>query len=222
MSAFTVTVMVPVVAPVGTVVVMLVAVDAVTVAATPLKFTVLLAGVVLKFVPVMVTVVPTGPLAGAKLAIVGGMKTVNEEALVAVSAFTVTVIVPVVAPTVTVVVMLVAVDAFTVAPVPLKLTVLSAGVVLKPVPVMVTVVPTGPLMGLKELIAGTNSTSGLAHKLPKVLPAKSFVPLTLRAVIPIIPVKPALALAHVVPLFVDTNTPLGAPANMAVPFKARE
>lgn len=43
--------MTPVVAPLGTVVVIFVAVEALTVAAVPLKVTVLLAGVVLKAVP---------------------------------------------------------------------------------------------------------------------------------------------------------------------------
>lgn len=67
----TVTVMPPVVAPAGTVVVMLVVVLAVTVAAMPLKVTVLFAGVVLKSVPVMVTVVPIVPVVGVKLEIPG-------------------------------------------------------------------------------------------------------------------------------------------------------
>jgi hypothetical protein len=67
----TATVITPVVAPVGTVVVIEVAVDAVTIAVVPLNCTVLLAAVVLKFVPVMVTVAPTAPVAGAKLVIVG-------------------------------------------------------------------------------------------------------------------------------------------------------
>ena len=66
----------------------------------------------------------------------------------------VTEIVPVVAPAGTVVVMLVAVEAVTVATVPLNLTILLACVVLKLVPVMVTVAPTCPLVGLKELIVG--------------------------------------------------------------------
>ncbi len=80
---FTVTEIVPVFAPTGTVVVMLVVVDAVTVAAVPLNITVLLAGVALKLVPVMVTVVPSGPLTGLKLVIVGGGITVKIEELVA-------------------------------------------------------------------------------------------------------------------------------------------
>jgi hypothetical protein len=57
----TVTVIVPVVVPIGTEVVMLVAVLAVTTAVVPLNITMLLAGVVLKFVPVIITVDPMGP-----------------------------------------------------------------------------------------------------------------------------------------------------------------
>jgi len=38
----------------------------------------------LKFVPLMVTVVPTGPVVGAKPVIVGGLTTVNALELVAV------------------------------------------------------------------------------------------------------------------------------------------
>jgi hypothetical protein len=65
------------VVPVGTVVVIDVAVDVVTVAAVLLNFTVLLAGVVLKFVPVMVTVSPTAPDEGVKLVIVGSVAIVT-------------------------------------------------------------------------------------------------------------------------------------------------
>src|SRR5687767_11632418 len=61
----------PVVAPVGTVVVIEVEELANTTAIVPLKLTVLLAGVVLKLVPVIVTVVPTGPDAGVKAVMVG-------------------------------------------------------------------------------------------------------------------------------------------------------
>ena len=66
----TVTLIVPVVAPVGTIAVMPVAVLAVTTAVVPLNFTVLLAGIGSKSVPVMVTVEPTRPLGGAKLLMV--------------------------------------------------------------------------------------------------------------------------------------------------------
>lgn len=60
-----VTVTRPVVAPAGTMAVMLVEVLAVTFAVVPLNLTLLLDGVALKFVPLIVTIVPSGPLAGA-------------------------------------------------------------------------------------------------------------------------------------------------------------
>ena len=60
------------VAPVGTVTVSCVAVAAVTVAAVAPKITMLLAGVVLKPVPVMVSVVPVAPEVGVKEVMVGG------------------------------------------------------------------------------------------------------------------------------------------------------
>lgn len=63
----TVTTKFPVVAPIGTGTKMLVALQLVGVAAVPLKVTVLVPCVAPKFVPVMVTEVPTGPDAGLKL-----------------------------------------------------------------------------------------------------------------------------------------------------------
>jgi hypothetical protein len=45
--------------------------------------------------PLIVTLVPTGPLTGVKLAIAGGTTTVNTAALVAVPAEVVTLIAPV-------------------------------------------------------------------------------------------------------------------------------
>jgi hypothetical protein len=57
---------------------------AVTVAVVPLNLTTLLAGVVLKFVPVMVTAAPMIPDKGSKLVMVGGGITVNVPLLVAV------------------------------------------------------------------------------------------------------------------------------------------
>ena len=82
----------------------------------------LLAGVALKFVPVMVTVVPIGPEAGVKLVMIGGevVVTVKSLALVAVFPATVTVIFPVVAPEGTLQVIDVAVLAVTTAAVPLN------------------------------------------------------------------------------------------------------
>ena len=72
----TVTEIVPVVAPAGTVVVILTPDEAVTVAAVPLNETILFAGVALKLKPVIVIVAPTGPLDGVKLVITGEKVTV--------------------------------------------------------------------------------------------------------------------------------------------------
>ena len=51
-----------------------------------------------KFVPLTVTLVPTGPLVGVKLVIVGGLTTVKLLPLVAVPPEVVTLIEPLVAP----------------------------------------------------------------------------------------------------------------------------
>ena len=67
----TLTEIVPVVAPGGTVVVMLVAVLPVTTAVVPLNIIMLSTGMALKFVPVIVTVAPIEPLVGVKLLMAG-------------------------------------------------------------------------------------------------------------------------------------------------------
>jgi len=67
----TVTTTLPVVAPVGTGTTMLVALQLVGVPAVPLKVTVLVPRVAPKFVPVIVTDVPTAPEVGFRLVIVG-------------------------------------------------------------------------------------------------------------------------------------------------------
>src|SRR5438093_2848064 len=86
----------PVVAPLGTVAVIWVLELEVMVAATPLKVT-LVAPV--RLFPLMVTEVPTGPLVGVNELIVGGdVVTVKLLALVAVPAVVLTLIGPVVAP----------------------------------------------------------------------------------------------------------------------------
>jgi hypothetical protein len=117
-----------------------VAVAAVTVEAMPLNFTSLLDEVELKLIPLIAIVVPIRPEAGVKEAIVGAEKTIKSEVDVAVSPFTVTVIFPVVEPTGTWVVIVVAVAASTIANMPLNFTSLAAVVVLKFVPVIVTMV----------------------------------------------------------------------------------
>jgi hypothetical protein len=220
---FTVTEILPVEAPGGTVVVMLAEVDAVTVAAVPLKATVLFAGVVLKLVPVIVTIAPTTSLAGAKPVMVGaGVITVKSEALVVLRKSTETETLPVVAPTGTVVVMLVAVDTVTVARVPLKVTTLSAGVVLKLVPVIVTVVPTIPLEGLKELVAGINCDNGRDHKPAATAPAKRLGPHRATLLVVESDGRPVFTVAQFRPSSVDASTPLPAPAKSVVPLNTIE
>src|SRR5439155_5410873 len=97
----------PVVAPAGTVAVTCVAEFTVNVVAlVPLNFTDVAP---VRFVPVITTLVPTGPLVGEKLVIVGaGAVTVKLLALVAVPPGVVTEIAPVVAPAGTVAVTCVA------------------------------------------------------------------------------------------------------------------
>jgi len=98
----------------------------------------------------MVTAVPAAAMVGVKLVIVG----LNDEpmtngwALVVDPAGAVMAIVPVVAPTGTVTTNCVAVADVIAALVPLKETVLLAGVVLKPVPAIVTVAPIAAEPGL--------------------------------------------------------------------------
>ena len=119
----------------------------------------------LKFVPVMVTLLPTIPDAGEKEVMVGtvGAPTVKLVPLVAVLHPTITEIVPVVAPAGTLVVMVVDVLAVTTAAVPLNLTMLLAGTGSKLVPVMVTGVPTGPLVGAKEVMVGSSDETVLRN-----------------------------------------------------------
>lgn len=95
-----VTAIVPVVAPVGTVAVIVVALALKVVAAVPLKLT---AVAPVKLVPVSVTVEPIGPDVGVNDVIVGAGAVTVKELVVVVPKLLVTVIVPVVAPEGTVV-----------------------------------------------------------------------------------------------------------------------
>ncbi len=146
-----VTAIFPVVAPAGTVAVILIGVLTVTVvAAVPLNVTV---DAPVKLAPLIVTLVPITPLAGVKLVIRGA--TVKLVALVAVPPGVVTAIGPVVALPGTVIVICVPELTVKGAVRPLSLTEVAP---LKFVPVMVTVTPTPPLPGEKLLIAGVRLT----------------------------------------------------------------
>jgi hypothetical protein len=120
----------PVVVPGGTVTPMLVALQLVTVAATPLKLTVLVPWVDPKALPVMLTGIPGASNTGYMLVMVGGVTTLKFTPLLAVPP-TVTTTFPVVAPPGTVTSMLAGPQPPTDADVPLKLIVLEPCVVPK-------------------------------------------------------------------------------------------
>jgi hypothetical protein len=113
----------PVVAPVGTVATTLVAFQLVTGAATPLKKTLPPPCVAPKFVPVIVTVPPTGAAVGDTLAMFGDGKTVNPTPLLAIP-FTVTTTFPDVTPVGTTAPMLVTLQLVVTAAIPLNVTLL--------------------------------------------------------------------------------------------------
>lgn len=149
-----VTLILPDTAPAGTVAVILVAeFTEKVVAATPPNFT---AVAPVKPVPLMVTTVPTGPLVGVNEVIDGAVVTVKSDALVAVPPGVVTVIFPVTAPLGTLAVIRVPAP-FTenvAAATPPNFTEVAPA---KPVPLIVTEVPTGPLVGEKDVIVGVGA-----------------------------------------------------------------
>ena len=113
------------------------------------------AAVVSKLVPLIVTEFPTTPIDGENDVMVGAcdpVVTVNVALLVADPPGAVTWMVPVVAPLGTVATSFVVVAVEIVALVPLKATVSLLTVAEKPVPKMVTVVPTGPLVGVNVMM----------------------------------------------------------------------
>src|SRR5262249_34131088 len=176
----TVTTTLPVVAARGTGTTMLVADHVVGVATAPLKVTVLVPFVAPKPVPVIVTAVVIGPIVGERLVIVAVTAAVTVTPLLA-RPPTVTTTLPVVAPAGTGTAMLVADHVVGVAVVPLNVTVLVPFVAPKFVPVIVTDVATGPLVGERLVIVGgtvtVNETPLLASPptvtttLPVVAPA---------------------------------------------------
>lgn len=119
-------------------------------AAVPLKLTVLDPCDGPKFVPVIVTEVPTGPEVGFRLAIfgAGAEVTVKVDPLLA-RPPTVTTTGPVVAPVGTGALMLVSLQLVGLAALPLNVIVLVPCVAPKWLPVIVTAVPTGPDATLK-------------------------------------------------------------------------
>jgi hypothetical protein len=145
-----VTEILPVDAPAGTVAVIFVEELTVNPAEVPANFT---AVAPMKFVPLTVTTVPTGPLVGEKDEIVGlaPLVTVKFPALQAVPSGVSTEILPVDAPAGTVAVIFVEEFTVNVVDVPANLTSVAP---VRLVPLIVTIVPTGPLVGEKDEMVG--------------------------------------------------------------------
>ena len=124
----------------------------------PLNVTVLVPLVAPKLVPVIVTDVATGPLVGANVVMVGVAPTVKATPLLALPP-TVATTLPAVAPAGTGTTMLVADQVVGIALVPLKVTLLVPWVAPKLVPMIVTEVATGPLVGERLVMMGAAGTS---------------------------------------------------------------
>jgi hypothetical protein len=191
---------------------MLVALQLVGVAATPLNVTVLVPCVAPNVVPVIVTDVPTGPEVGDRPVIFGA--TVKFTPLLAAPA-TVTTTFPVVAPPGTGTTMLVALQLAGVALVPLNVTVLVPCVAPKVVPVIVTDVPIDPEVGDRLVIFGATV------KLTPLLATPATVTTTFPVVAPLgtgATMLVALQLAGVaaVPLNVTVLVPWVAPKDVPV------
>src|SRR5207244_2799580 len=151
----------------------------------------------------MVTPVPTGPLGGVKLVIAGGLITVKLPGLVAVPPGVVTLIVPVVGPAGTVAWIEVAELTVKLALTPLNATAVAP---VKVVPLMVTLVPTGPLAGVKPVIVGGLITV----KLPELV---AVPPGVVTLIVPVVAPAGTVAWIEVAELTVKLAlTPLNATA----------
>jgi hypothetical protein len=164
----------PVVAPAGTMAVMLVDVQLFVVAVVPLKVTEL-PELVPNVVPVIVIQLPTIPEVGDKLVMCG--ITVKATPLLA-TPDTVTTTFPVVAAVGTVTLIVVEFQLVKLAVVPLNFTLLPK-LVPKPVPVIVTAVPTDPDVTERLVMLGA-AAANRAMPIPKKLNARTRISLVIR------------------------------------------
>jgi hypothetical protein len=150
----------PVVAPAGTGTVMLVLLQLIGDAATPLNVTMPTTELceAPKLVPLIVTSVPTGPLPGDTPEITGVGRTTNGAALLEIPP-TVTTTFPLDAPIGTGTVIDVRPHAVGAAVTPLKVTVLAPWVARKSCPAMVTGLPMMPVLGVSEAIEGAGTVT---------------------------------------------------------------
>ena len=216
-----VTLMRPVVAPAGAVAVILIAVLTVKVAEVPLNVTDVAP---VKFVPLMITLVLTGPRAGEKLLTRGA--TVKLLELVAVPADVVTLIGPVVALAGTVALIWVLRLPLKAAEVPLNLT---AVVPVKFAPVMVTLAPTAPLGGATLVIRGATVNllalvavpSGVVTLMSPVVAPVGTVAVILIGVLAVKMVEMPLNVTLVAPVkfvpLIVTLAPTGPPVGAKLP-----
>jgi hypothetical protein len=156
----TVTTTLPVVAPLGTGTTMLVTPQLVGVPTVPLNFTVLVPCVAPKFVPAIVTAVPTAPDAGLKVVMLGTAAPTEKLTPLLAIPPTATTTFPVVAPLGTATVMLVALQLVGVPVVPLNFTVLVPCVAPKFAPMIATAVATDPEFGFKLVMLGAGLSEG--------------------------------------------------------------
>ena len=209
----TATTTLPVVAPVGTGAMMLVALQFVGVAVVPLNLTVLVPCVAPKFAPVIVTLEPTNPEVGFRPVILGpGELTVKLIPLLAIPP-TVTTTFPVVAPAGTGTTILVALQLVGVAGIPLNLIVLVPCVAPKFAPVIVTEVPSTPEVGFRLVMLGAGT---LTVKLIPLLATPPAVTTTFPVVAPVgtvttTPVAFQLVGVAAIPLNVTVLVPWVAP-----------
>jgi hypothetical protein len=153
----TVTEIGPELAPAGTCATINVALQLLGVAVVPLNTTVLLPCAEPKFVPVIVTDVPTAPAVGDKFVMMGAVTTVKLTPLLF-TPLAVTTTLPVVAPLGTVAMIDVVPQLVIVAIVLLNVTVPVPWVEPKFVPVMVTEAPAAPDVGAKLVMPGVGNT----------------------------------------------------------------
>jgi len=168
----------PAAAPFGTEITTLVPFQLAGVSAAPPKVTVLVPCEVPKFAPEIVIDVPTGPDAGLRLLMLGGMVTVKPTPLLATPP-TVTTTLPVVAPVGTGTATLAALQLVGVAVVPLKVTVPLPCVPPKLLPVIVTEVPTAPEVGDRLVMLGAGTTV-------KVTPLLATPPAAVTTTLPVV------------------------------------
>jgi hypothetical protein len=200
----------PVVAPLGTVAVTLVADQAVVEAVVPLNVTVLVPLMDPKPLPVMMIDAPTAPELGERPVMAGAVTTVKARLLLFTPAARTTTL-PVDAPAGTVVTIDVADQLVGVAVVPLNVTVLAPWLAPKLVPAMVIVAPTPPLVGERFEILGGCTTLKLTPLL--------LTPCTRTTTLPVVaPVGTAATMLVADQVVVDAVVPLNV--TVLLPFVA--